>query len=61
MYRPLGFTDGEDCAGNRIDGGWRDDEDPCCGLVSLIQTSSNRFGDRISELRATNMTVCLVF
>ena len=42
VYCPRGFTDGEDGIGNRIEGGWRDDDDPCA-MTSLTQTGSNRF------------------
>ena len=35
VYCPLGFVDGEDGAGNSIDGVWRADEDPCSGLEPL--------------------------
>ena len=43
VYCPPGYVDGEDGTGNRTDGGWRDDEDPCGGLTPLTQTGSNRF------------------
>ena len=34
-YCPPGYIDGEDGAGNTIDGGWRTDQDPCSGLEPL--------------------------
>ena len=43
VYCPPGFIDGEDGAGNIFDGGWRGDEDPCGGLVSVAHAGSNRF------------------
>ena len=43
VYCPPGFVDGEDGAGNTIDGVWRADEDPCSGLQPLQHVGSNRF------------------
>jgi hypothetical protein len=43
VYCPPGFVDGEDGAGNTIDGGWRNDEDPSTGLESLRQVGGNRY------------------
>ena len=43
VYCPPGFIDGEDGAGNVIDGVWRQDEDPCHGFRSLQRVGSNRF------------------
>ena len=42
VYCPPGYIDGEDGSGNRIDGGWRRDEDTITGMESLLQTGSNR-------------------
>lgn len=43
VYYPPGFIDGEDGSGNRIDGGWRGDEDSNTGMQSVSHTGSNRF------------------
>ena len=43
------FTDGEDGTGDRIEEGWRDDDDPC-GMTSLTQTGSNRFVSSINKI-----------
>ena len=37
-----GFIDGEDGAGNIINGGWREDEATCGGLESLGHSGGNR-------------------
>ena len=41
VYCPAGFLDGEDGAGNAINGGWRADEEQCSGLQPLRQSGSN--------------------
>ena len=43
VYCPPGFIDGEDGAGNTINGSWRSDEELCHGLESLHQSGSNMF------------------
>ena len=43
VYCPPGFIDGEDGAGNVIDGSWRDDEDPSTGLEPLRRVGGNRY------------------
>ena len=48
VYCPPGFTDGEDGIGNRIDGGWRGDEDSNTGMHSVSHTGSNRFVVRMN-------------
>ena len=35
IYCPPEFIDGEEGAGNIINGSWREDEDPCGGLDTL--------------------------
>ena len=40
---PPGFVDREDGEGNPIEGGWRTDDEPCTGMQSVSQTSSNRY------------------
>ena len=39
-YCPPGFIDGENGAGNVIDGVWRTEHDPCSGLVPLRHAGS---------------------
>ena len=41
-YFPPGFVDGEDSAGNIIQGSWREEEGPT-GLIPLSYIGSNRF------------------
>ena len=43
VYCPLGFVDGEDGAGNTMEGSWRNDEDPSTGLEPLGQAGGNRY------------------
>ena len=43
IYTPPGFVDGEDGAGNVINGSWRDDDNRS-GLEALSHISSNRLG-----------------
>jgi hypothetical protein len=43
VYCSPGFVDGEDGAGNAMEGGWRNDEDPSTGLESLRQVGGNRY------------------
>ena len=43
VYCPPGFIDGEDGAGNVIEGSWRDDEDPATGLEPLRRAGGNRY------------------
>ena len=43
VYCPPGFTDGEDGAGNVIQGSWRSDDEPVSGLQTLGQVSGNRY------------------
>ena len=43
VYCPPGFFDGEDGAGNIIDGSWRRDEDPVTGFESLGSVGGNRY------------------
>lgn len=43
VYCPPGFVDGEDGSGNPIDGTWRQDEETNSGMLSISQTSSNRY------------------
>ena len=42
VYCPPGFVDGEDGAGNLVQGTWRDD-DPVTGLKSLGRVGGNRY------------------
>ena len=42
VYCPPGFIDGEDGAGNVINGRWRTDEEACTGMLNVSTTSSNR-------------------
>lgn len=42
VYCPPGFVDGEDGAGNIIDGSWRGDEEPVTGFESLGSIGGNR-------------------
>ena len=43
VYCPPGFVDGEDGAGNTMEDGWRNDEDPTTGLEPLRQAGGNRY------------------
>lgn len=43
VYCPPGFIDGEDGAGNIIEGDWRTDGDPGVGFQPTRQVGSNRF------------------
>ena len=42
VYCPPGFTDGEDDAGNVIEGGWRKDDEPCSSMLSMSSVGSKR-------------------
>lgn len=42
LYFPPGFVDGEDGAGNTVEGSWREEEEPT-GLIPLSHIGSNRF------------------
>ena len=42
QYIPPGFVDGEDGAGNIVEGSWREEEEPT-GLIPLSHVGSNRF------------------
>ena len=42
QYTPPGFVDGEDDAGNIVEGSWREEEEPT-GLQPLSHVGSNRF------------------
>ena len=43
VYCPPRYIDREDGAGNFISGGWKADEDPCTGILTVACTSSNRY------------------
>lgn len=51
VYCPAGFVDGEDGAGNTIEGGWRSDEDMCSGLEPLRQSGSNMYSRSAASVR----------
>ena len=54
VYCPPGFVDGEDGAGNTMEGGWRNDEDPSTGLEPLGQAGGNRY----TSICATSINNC---
>ena len=43
VYCPPGFIDGEDGAGNIIDGTWRAEDDGAGGLESIRRAGGNRY------------------
>lgn len=53
VYCPPGFTDGEDGAGNVLEGEWRREADSCTGIERIGHVGGNRYGRAASEVRDT--------
>ncbi|KAL5516896.1 hypothetical protein EMCRGX_G002335 [Ephydatia muelleri] len=50
QYIPPGFVDGEDGAGNIVEGSWREEEEPT-GLIPLSHVGSNRYSRSAADVR----------
>ena len=51
VYCPRGFTDGEDGAGNILEGAWRSETSNDDGLQRVGQMGGNRYGRSAAEIR----------